>query len=109
MGVRKRDHIHLATRNVSQDKSSFDKPCLEVPVGILINFSDLSIKPEKSKVPERVHPDLNGISFSAPLFTSEDKEDIKEKVVVKTITNLDVTNTSKVSQVAVESLSSNDT
>ena len=58
---------------------------------------------------ERVHPDLKRINFSAPLFTSEYKEDIKEKVVVKTVTNLDVTNTSKVSQVAVESLSSNDT
>ena len=50
-------------------------------------------------MPERVHPDLRGISFSAPSLTSEDKEDINEKVVAKKFTNLDVTNTSKVSQV----------
>ena len=51
--------------------------------GTLINFSDLNIKMEKSKVSERVHPDLRGISFSAPLLASEDKEDIKEKAVAK--------------------------
>ena len=61
-------------------------------------------------MPERVHrPDLKEINFSAPLFTREDKEDIKEKVVVKRITNLDITNTSKLSQVAIANLSSNDT
>ena len=60
-------------------------------------------------MPERVHPDLKGINFSAPLLTSEEKEDIKENVVARTITSLDVTNTSKVSQAVVASLSSNDT
>ena len=80
-------YVHLITRNVSQDKSSLDKPCLEVQVRTLINFS------------QGVHPDLRGISFSAPSFTSEDKEDINEKVVANKFTNLDVTNTSKVSQV----------
>ncbi|XP_078361043.1 uncharacterized protein LOC144645364 [Oculina patagonica] len=57
---------------------------------------------------EHVHPDLRGIIFSAPLLTSEDKEDNTEKVVKKEIENFSVTNTSKDSQVVIASLSSND-
>ncbi len=57
---------------------------------------------------EHVHPDIRGISFSAPLLTSEDKEDYTEKVVKKEIENFSVTNTSEDSQVVIASLSSYD-